>query len=133
MSNVTKGTSKLGKKDIFASTAAEPEAPERRQTAPEPVALTPPTEAAPAKATQTVLGRPATHEEWTKVTVVLFNRQIVFLDRLANDIRAKTGAAIRRAEILRALVDVLEGGSIDLSGAKSEADLKALLSARLRG
>ena len=29
-------------------------------------------------------GRPPVHDEaWTKVTVVLFNRQIVFLDRLA--------------------------------------------------
>ena len=34
-------------------------------------------------------GRPPVHEEaWTKVTVVLFNRQIVFLDRLAANIRA---------------------------------------------
>ena len=39
-------------------------------------------------------GRPPVHEEaWTKVTVVLFNRQIVFLDRLAANIRAQSGAA----------------------------------------
>ena len=32
-------------------------------------------------------GRPPIHdEEWTKVTVVLFNRQIVFLDRVAASI-----------------------------------------------
>jgi hypothetical protein len=122
--------SRLGKVNIFART----EAAEGGQTLPalEP-ATPPPVEAPPAKAPSPTLGRPATHEEWTKVTVVLFNRQIVFLDRVANDIRAKTGAAIRRAEILRALVDALESESIDLSEAKSEADLKALLSARLRG
>ena len=40
-------------------------------------------------------GRPPVHDEaWTKVTVVLFNRQIVFLDRLAANIRAQSGAAI---------------------------------------
>ena len=40
-------------------------------------------------------GRPPVHEEaWTKVTVVLFNRQIVFLDRLAANIRAQSGAAL---------------------------------------
>ena len=49
-------------------------------------------------------GRPPVHEEaWTKVTVVLFNRQIVFLDRLAANIRAQSGAAISRAQLIRAL------------------------------
>ena len=48
-------------------------------------------------------GRPPIHDEaWTKVTVVLFNRQIVFLDRLAANIRAQSGAAISRAQLLRA-------------------------------
>lgn len=123
--------SRLGKTSIFAATATEPEAAERGQAPPEPAPVAP-AEPAAGKAAPPALGRPATHEEWTKVTVVLFNRQIVFLDRLANDIRAKTGAAIRRAEILRALVDALESEGIDLSEAKSEADLKALLRARLR-
>ncbi|MDB4931589.1 MAG: hypothetical protein JWM10_4073 [Myxococcaceae bacterium] len=124
--------SRLGKTSIFAATAAEPAAErDPAKPTPEPAPATP-AEATAVKAVVPALGRPATHEEWTKVTVVLFNRQIVFLDRLANDIRAKTGAAIRRAEILRALVDALESEGIDLSAAKSEADLKALLCARLR-
>ncbi len=126
--------SRLGKMNIFSATAAEaaPAEPETAATLaaePAPPMLVEPTA---VKAAAPALGRPATHEEWTKVTVVLFNRQIVFLDRLANDIRAKTGAAIRRAEILRALVDALESEGLDLSEAKSEADLKALLRARLR-
>ena len=46
-------------------------------------------------------GRPPIHDEaWTKVTVVLFNRQIVFLDRVAANIRAKSGAAISRAQLI---------------------------------
>jgi len=77
-------------------------------------------------------GRPPIHEEaWTKVTVVLFNRQIVFLDRLAANIRAQSGAAISRAQLIRALVDATSEADIDLTAAMSEADLKATLLSRL--
>ena len=65
------------------------------------------------------------------MTVVLLNRQIVYLDRLAADIRAKTGAAIKRAEIIRALIDVLTESGLDLTATKSEAELKDILTARL--
>ena len=77
-------------------------------------------------------GRPPVHEEaWTKVTVVLFNRQIVFLDRLAANIRAQSGAAISRAQLIRALLDAVTDADVDLTTAMSEADLKATLLARL--
>jgi hypothetical protein len=61
--------------------------------------------------------RPSHTEHWTKVTVVLFDRQIVFLDRLGADIRA--------------LIDALSESDLDLTGTRSEADLKAILTARL--
>ena len=77
-------------------------------------------------------GRPPVHDEaWTKVTVVLFNRQIVFLDRLAASIRAQSGAAISRAQLIRALLDAVADADVDLTSATSEADLKATLLARL--
>ena len=77
-------------------------------------------------------GRPPVHEEaWTKVTVVLFNRQIVFLDRLAANIRAQSGAAISRAQLIRAVVDAISDADIDLTTATSEADLKATILTRL--
>src|SRR5829696_2991930 len=77
-------------------------------------------------------GRPPVHDEaWTKVTVVLFNRQIVFLDRLASNIRAQSGAAISRAQLIRALLDAVADADIDLTTSMSEADLKATLLARL--
>jgi len=77
-------------------------------------------------------GRPPVHDEaWTKVTVVLFDRQIVFLDRLAANIRAQSGAAISRAQLIRALVDSVSDADIDLTASTSEADLKATLLARL--
>ena len=77
-------------------------------------------------------GRPPVHDEaWTKVTVVLFNRQIVFLDRLAANIRAQSGAAISRAQLIRALLDAVADADVDLTGATSETDLKATILARL--
>ena len=61
-------------------------------------------------------GRPPVHDEaWTKVTVVLFNRQIVFLDRLAANIRAQSGAAISRAQLIRALLDAVADADVDLT------------------
>ena len=75
--------------------------------------------------------RPSHTEQWTKVTVVLFDRQIVFLDRLGADIRAASGAAISRAHVIRALVDALSESDLDLTGTRSESDLKAILTARL--
>lgn len=77
-------------------------------------------------------GRPPVHDEaWTKVTVVLFNRQIVFLDRLAANIRAQSGAAISRAQLIRALLDAFADADIDLTVARSEADLRKTILARL--
>ncbi len=77
-------------------------------------------------------GRPPIHDEaWTKVTVVLFNRQIVFLDRMAANIRAQSGAAISRAQLIRALLDAVADADIDLTAATSETDLKATILARL--
>ena len=77
-------------------------------------------------------GRPPVHDEaWTKVTVVLFNRQIVFLDRLAANIRAQSGAAISRAQLIRALLDAVADADVDLTAATSENDLKATILARL--
>jgi hypothetical protein len=77
-------------------------------------------------------GRPPVHDEaWTKVTVVLFNRQIVFLDRMAANIRAHSGAAISRAQLIRAVVDAISDSDIDLTSARSEADLKSAILSRL--
>jgi hypothetical protein len=75
--------------------------------------------------------RPSHTEQWTKVTVVLFDRQIVFLDRLGADIRSANGVAISRAHVIRALVDALSESGLDLTGTRSENDLRAMLTARL--
>lgn len=78
-------------------------------------------------------GRPPIHHEaWTKVTVVLLNRQIVALDRLAATIRARSGAAVSRAQLIRAVLDAVADARVDFTASTSEADLKTALLARLR-
>jgi hypothetical protein len=77
-------------------------------------------------------GRPPVHQEtWSKVSVVLFDRQIVHLDRLATDIRGKCGKVINRAEIIRALIDGLIDSGMDITGSATEADLRARVARRL--
>ena len=77
-------------------------------------------------------GRPPVHQEtWSKVSVVLFDRQILHLDRLATDIRGKSGKVINRAEIIRALIDGLIDSGIDITGSATEADLRARVARRL--
>jgi hypothetical protein len=77
-------------------------------------------------------GRPPVHNEtWSKVSVVLFDRQVAQLDRLAIAIRGKTGKVINRAEIIRALIDGLIDSEMDVTAASSEADLRARVSRRL--
>ena len=77
-------------------------------------------------------GRPRTHREaWTKVSVVLFERQVVELDRLTTSIRAKTGANLTRAEVIRALLDALSDSRLDVIAVASGAQLKRLLTQKL--
>jgi len=74
------------------------------------------------------IGRPPMHAEaYSKATVVLLNRQIVFLDRLSADIRAANGAVVKRAEIIRALIDALAESGEDVRDVRTEAELKRRL------
>lgn len=86
----------------------------------------------PRKRTKTGRGRPPVHQEtWSKVSVVLFDRQIVHLDRLAIEIRGKSGKVLNRAEIIRALIDGLIDSGMDISGTVSEAELRGRVARRL--
>ena len=119
-----KRTSRIGKADIFASTVEEV-----GQVAAPVVELQP---VQPTPQPQAKLGRPPVHTDtWSKITVVLFDRQVVFLDRAAVAVRERTGKAISRAEIIRALIDGLEASDLDIASATTEAELKALVVDRL--
>ena len=77
-------------------------------------------------------GRPRTHREaWTKVSVVMFERQVLELDRLTTAIRGKTGANLTRAEVIRALLDALSESRLDVTSVVSGAQLKRMLSQKL--
>jgi hypothetical protein len=80
-------------------------------------------------------GRPPVHSEtWSKVSVVLFDRQIQHLDRIATIVRArsdKNGKVLNRAEIIRALIDGLIDSGMDVMASGSEADLRAKVARRL--
>jgi hypothetical protein len=77
-------------------------------------------------------GRPPVHNEtWSKVSVVLFDRQIQDLDRITRDMRVKNGKAMNRAEIIRALIDGLMESGMDVAVSGSEADLRARVARRL--
>jgi hypothetical protein len=77
-------------------------------------------------------GRPPVHTEtWSKVSVVLFDRQIVHLDRVSTDVRSRSGKVLNRAEIIRALIDGLIDSGMDITTAGSEADLRARVARRL--
>jgi len=77
-------------------------------------------------------GRPRTHREaWTKVSVVMFERQVLELDRLTTTIRGKTGAHLTRAEVIRALLDALGESRLDITTVISGAQLKSILTEKL--
>jgi hypothetical protein len=78
-------------------------------------------------------GRPPVHsEKWSKVSVVLFERQIVRLDRFASDIRQQTGQAVNRAAIIRAMIDGLFDSQFDIKNIGSEHELRARIARHLR-
>ena len=73
-------------------------------------------------------GRPRIHHErWSKVSVVLMDRQVAQLDRLVADIRAHSGRLVHRASLIRTLIDDLFERKPDGAGLRSEADLRNLL------
>jgi hypothetical protein len=77
-------------------------------------------------------GRPRVHSEtWSKVSIVLFDRQIADLDRLTRDLRTKNGKTLNRAEIIRALIDGLMESGMDVATVGTEADLRARVARRL--
>ena len=65
------------------------------------------------------------------MSVVLFDRQIQHLDRLATGLKGTSGKTMNRAEIIRALIDGLLESGMDLKGAPSEAALRARVARRL--
>lgn len=73
---------------------------------------------------------PITHaDSWAKITVVLLDRHVAYLDRIAVDIRLEHGFAISRAELIRSLIEAASQSGLVLSDA---ANMKQMIE-MLRG
>jgi hypothetical protein len=78
-------------------------------------------------------GRPRVHvETWAKVSVVLFDRQVTHLDRLAKKARRQGHRSMTRACIIRGLIDGLLNSGLDLPSIGSEAQIRDHVSSRLK-
>jgi hypothetical protein len=78
-------------------------------------------------------GRPRVHSEaWSKVSVVLFDRQIAQLDRLTTEMRRRTGTIVHRAALIRAVLDGMFDSEFEIATAGSERELRARIAKRLR-
>lgn len=66
------------------------------------------------------------------MTVVLYDRQIGRLDRLAAKIRHETGKVLKRAALIRAVIDALFESEVDVTDVGSERELRIRLAAHLR-
>ena len=66
------------------------------------------------------------------MSVVLFNRQIVRLDRLASNIRQETGKKVNRAALIRAVIDGLFDSRFNIKAIGSERELRVRIAQHLR-
>lgn len=121
--------SKLGKSadDIFAPKPVKQEKPVIAPTTHKEEAVKPDDEAKRSR------GRPQEHKEtWSKITVVLLDKQIHWLDQLASNIRLNTKAALSRAELIRASIAAIEESGLDISNLNSEENIKNFLLEKLK-
>jgi hypothetical protein len=66
-------------------------------------------------------------ETWSKITVVLLDRHVAYLDRIAVDIRLQRGIAISRAELIRGLIEAASRTGVELSDAAGNPEMVNLL------
>lgn len=67
-----------------------------------------------------------------KLTVILPPGQVDHLDRLALDIRGKTGKKVKRTELIRAIIAGVMASGMDLSTLGTEDDIAAAVRDRLK-
>ena len=66
-------------------------------------------------------------ETWSKITVVLLDRHVAYLDGIAVDIRLERGVALSRAELIRGLIEAASRTRVTLSDATNNPQMVELL------
>jgi hypothetical protein len=70
------------------------------------------------------VGRPVVHTEpWAKITVVMLDHQVAYLDLVSICVRLAHHSVIPRAELVRAFIEFMERSGIDFSQFATEADI----------
>jgi hypothetical protein len=67
-------------------------------------------------------------ESWSKITVVLLDRQVAYVDGIAVDIRLRHSVAISRAELIRGLIEAVSQSGLDLADAPGNEELVEMVS-----
>jgi hypothetical protein len=68
----------------------------------------------------------------TRIPVELPTDQVIWLDRLALTMRSRSGRAVKRAPVIRAMLAAVAASGIDLSHVTSEEEITQLLLAKLK-
>ena len=79
-----------------------------------------------------LLGMTQTNYVPQKVTLLLSNLHIAWLDEIGIGIRSRTGAVIRRSSLVRAMLKALNQANLDLSLCKSEEEIRETILACLK-
>ncbi len=58
-----------------------------------------------------------------QTTIMVYDTQLNWLDQKCMEARNKGGKPIRKAAVIRALIDLAKSSEVDLTGLKSEVDL----------
>jgi len=66
-------------------------------------------------------------DTWSKITVVLLDRHVAYLDRIAIDIRLRHGVAISRAELIRGLIEAAWQSGLSLADAASNDEIVEMI------
>jgi hypothetical protein len=75
-------------------------------------------------------GRPIVHTEpWSKITMVMEDRHVAYLDLVTLVMRLRHHRAVARAEIIRALVEFMEKSGIDFTRFSTIEDMTEYLTA----
>jgi len=66
---------------------------------------------------------PVVEEPLRQTTIMVYDEQLDWLEQKCTEARSKGGKPIRKAVVIRTLIDLARSSEVDLSGLKNEQDL----------